>query len=294
MFECTPPTADRCAARPGEPCSFESIGAFPDASGKIGAVEVLRCSGCGHGITMPPLADVSFLYADRQTQDFQPDTTRIAAAIKDVAFAMQARKLLQQLDGTPNRVLDFGCGSGQFTRALAKQLPHARVTGSDFHSHPPAMLAGAAYVPIAGLDPVEGAFDLVIAMHVLEHSDDPRELLSRMARLARPGGTLVVEVPHVDCPWNRLLGQKWDPWYVPFHRVHFSRLSLRKCFDDAGLSVVAVHDITVPAMGRSIANLFGRRNGLSWLLAGMALHPVQWLMEKLSGEPSALRVIARA
>ena len=46
-------------------------------------------------------------------------------------------------------------------------------------------------------------------------------------------------------------------------------------------------------MGRSVANLVGARNSLPFLLAGAALHPVQLAGEKLSGRPSALRVIAR-
>jgi len=47
-------------------------------------------------------------------------------------------------------------------------------------------------------------------------------------------------------------------------------------------------------MGRSLANCFGQKNNLFWLLAGVALHPIQWLGEKLSGQPSSIRVIARA
>jgi SAM-dependent methyltransferase len=294
MSDCTPPVAQDCAARPGEPCDFASIGEFPDTSGKVGRVEVQRCRSCGHGVTLPPLPDVAFLYADRKSQDFQPDAKGLSALIKNVAFAMQVRKLLRQLGEVPAAVLDFGCGSGQFTRVLAEQLPAARVVGSDFHAAPPDLLGDAAYWAMTDLGPKAGTFDLVIAMHVLEHSENPPELLSRIAGMARPGGLVVIEVPHVDCIWNTWLGRKWDAWYVPYHRAHFTRASLRKCFDAVGLSVMAAHDVTVPVMGRSAANVFGCRNNLFWLLVGMALHPLQWLGEKVSGQPSAIRMIARA
>lgn len=285
--------ANDCAARPGEPCDFVSIGKFPDISGKVGSPEVLRCRNCGHGVTIPPLRDVAFLYTDRQSQDYQPDAQGLSAAIKDVAFRRQARKLLRQLPERPRSVLDFGCGSGQFTRILGELLPSAEIVGSDFHDAPPVGLKGRRYVPMRDLDARGRSFDLVLAMHVLEHDDDSEGLLSRIAAMARPGGVVVIEVPHVDCVWNRLLGRKWDAWYVPYHRTHFTRASLRHALQRAGLDVIAMHDATVPTMGRTLANVFRSRNNLLWLLAGIVLHPIQWLGEKLSGQPSAIRIIAR-
>jgi hypothetical protein len=85
----------------------------------------------------------------------------------------------------------------------------------------------------------------------------------------------------------------WDAWYVPYHRNHFSRRSLVSLLDSSGLDVLFVHGVTVPTMGRTMANMFGRRNNLFWLLIGIALHPLQLIGETLSGQPTALRVIAR-
>lgn len=285
--------ASDCAAHPGQACHFASIGEFPDVSGKVGKVEVLRCKECGHGVTIPQLSDVAFLYAGRESQDYQPEAKGLAAAIKNLAFRVQASKLLRQLPNAPRSVLDFGCGSGQFTRVLGELLPCARVVGSDFHETPPAGLEGRPYKPMDELGSEAGLFDLVMAMHVLEHDDDTEALLKRILAMVRPSGTVVIEVPHVDCVWNSLLGKKWDAWYVPYHRTHFTRASLRHRLEANGLEVLAMHDITVPTMGRTAANIFGKKNNLLWLLCGIALHPIQWLGEKVSGRPSAIRVIAR-
>jgi SAM-dependent methyltransferase len=281
-----------CAAHPGQRCDFQSIGPFEDLSGKVGHVEVLRCRRCGHGITTPRLNDVSFLYEGRQSQDYQPDAKGISAVIKDAAFRLQARKLLGQLPKAPASVLDFGCGSGQFTRVLAEMSPDVMVLGTDFHDTPPTALHGRPYVPMHELDGYTGQYDLVLAMHVLEHDDDPDRLLSLISAMAKPGGTIVIEVPHVDCIWNRLLGKKWDAWYVPYHRTHFTRASLRRRLEVTGLRLVAMHDVTVPTMGRTVAKCFGKKNNLFWLLVGIALHPIQWLGERLSGQPTAIRAIA--
>lgn len=282
-----------CAARPGEACATESLGKFADGSGKVGAIEVVRCKNCGHGVTLPPLPDVAFLYAGRASQDYQPDAKGLSHWIKTLAFRLQVRRLLRQVGNRSAAVLDFGCGSGQFTRVLGDMLPGSVVTGSDFHSTPPADLADRPYLAMDDLVGHEGSFDLVLAMHVLEHDDDTLGLLSRISAMVRPGGTLVLEVPHIDCCWSGVFGRMWDAWYVPFHRTHFSRNSFAHRIEQGGLTVAAQYDLCVPTMGRTLANLFGSRNNLFWLLAGVMLHPIQWLGEKLSGKPSALRIVAR-
>ena len=257
----------------------------------VGPIEVARCRHCGHGVSLPRLDDVSFLYAGRGTQDYQPDARGLSALIKAFAFRRQARKVVRQLPEPPATLLDFGCGSGQFTEVLGQELCAGAVFGSDFHDAPPAHLSGDHYLAMSELD--GRRFDAVIAMHVLEHDDQPERVLTKLKGLVKPGGALLVEVPNADCIWARLLGKKWDAWYVPYHRTHFTRRSLMHHLRANGLTVLAVGGETVPTMGRTLANCFGSSNNLFWLLCGIALHPLQWIGEKLSGEPSAIRVVAR-
>lgn len=282
-----------CPVGPQGRCEYESLGSFEDKSGNVGNVEVVRCLHCGIGITTPPLADVAFLYEGRESQDFQPRTSGLAHRIKTVAFRRQARALLKDAGIRPARVLDFGCGSGLFTRCLDEVLGVGAVTGSDFHADPPFDLADGRYVPMDRLGELKETFDLVLAMHVLEHDDDASGLLDRIARMARPGGVIVIEVPNIDCVWAALIGKSWDAWYLPFHRTHFSKTSLEGLVRRSGLELVRTIDVCVPTMGRTLANALRARNSLVFLLAGILLHPIQWLGEKLCGRPSAIRVVAR-
>lgn len=283
-----------CAVSTDSDCELISLGSFLDRSGKIGNIEVLQCKHCGHGITLPPIADVAFLYGERESQDYQPDTKNgLSHKIKDIAFRMQARQLLSQIGEPGKTALDFGCGSGQFTRTFCEILPNTQLTGSDFFDTPPDELAGRPYFHSEVIAKHPETYDLVLAMHVLEHDDDVTGLLSKIIAPAKRGAKLVIEVPNVECVWGKILGRFWDAWYVPYHRNHFSQRSLIKQLESNGLEIISVHGLTVPTMGRTMANLFGRHNNLFWLLVGIALHPVQWIGEKISGQPTALRVIAR-
>lgn len=281
-----------CLCSDAGPSPHVSLGKFPDRSGKVGNVEVLRCTHCGHGISLPPISDVGFLYENRESQDYQPDAKGMSRLIKEVAFRSQARKLLRQIGLREGRILDFGCGSGQFTRVLGEVAKDLKVNGADMHADRPPELSESAYLAPSELGAHQDSFDVVIAMHVLEHDDDVAGLLATIARYARPGGKIVIEVPNIDCVWNKWFGKFWDAWYLPYHRHHFTRGSLIGLMQRNGLSIESVRGVTVPTMGRSFANLFGKRNGIFWLLLGAVAHPVQLFGELLTGRRSAIRVIA--
>lgn len=256
-------------------------------------VSILHCGRCGHGVTRPAMDDVAPLYAGRESQDFQRGDATLTRLIKGLAFDRLARHLLRQVGPSPRRVVDFACGNGLLARCVADALPAAAdVLGVDFFEDPPEPMQSARYASFAALPDLAGMADLVLCFHALEHDDDPHRFLARLTALLAPGGRLVVEVPNVDCIWTPWFGRNCENWYLPFHRVHFSRSSLRNLISAHGLEILAQEDICAATMGHSIANLFHRPYGGLFFLAGVALRPVQWLAEKITRRPSALRIIA--
>lgn len=281
-----------CPARPGRGCTFEIVRTFENLPGTLGQVTVEQCTGCGIGVTQPAIRDISALYANRTSQDFQPDAHGLSFRIKQLAYYRQAKRLLAMSPAKANRIVDYGCGSAIFTTSLADAAEGATVFACDFHLDAPPHLRNARYHSFDEIDGLAGTIDLVIALHVLEHDEHPGDLLRRMASLLKPGGHLLLEVPNIDCVWAGIFGDAWDGWYVPYHRLHFSRASLRAVVDAAGLRIVKEEDASVPTMGRTVANLLGTGNSLPMLILGAGLHPIQAGLEKLTRRPSALRLLA--
>jgi 2-polyprenyl-3-methyl-5-hydroxy-6-metoxy-1,4-benzoquinol methylase len=139
-----------------------------------------------------------------------------------------ARALDQAIPGDAV-VLELGCGTGQFSIFLASA--DRNVIGADL-SRPSLELArdAAARYGVRSVEFVEtdlrapglrrGAFDVVICSGVLHHTPDPRASFAAVARLARPGGVVVIglynayaRLPLRARRWlARLTGFRWIPW----------------------------------------------------------------------------------
>jgi ubiquinone/menaquinone biosynthesis C-methylase UbiE len=108
-------------------------------------------------------------------------------------------------DFAGKRILDFGSGDGTFLAlAMMAEAPPAVAVGAELldsviedcrarYAAEPRM----SFVQVAALDAPDHAqrYDAVFCMEVLEHVFDWEPELARMARLLKPGGTLVVSVP---------------------------------------------------------------------------------------------------
>lgn len=286
------PYAQCPCGTPGK-CRFEAepqiLLKAPELDGA--AVRVHRCATCGLGVTRPAMPDVSPLYEGRNSEDFQQRDSGFAMRIKQIAFRQMARRLLRSLPRAPRRVVDYGCGNGVLTAAFAKELPEADVVGLDFFATAPSGMAPARYESFARAESLRGKADLLLCFHALEHDDDPHAFLSNLMAYVAPGGLMVIEVPNVDCVWTPWFGPACNNWYLPYHRLHFSRQSLRALMEANGLKVLREEDVCSATIAMSLSRWLGVRYNALFFLAGCAFRPVQLLAERLTRRPSALRIV---
>jgi SAM-dependent methyltransferase len=111
-----------------------------------------------------------------------------------------ARLLDEAIPGDA-RILELGCGTGQMSLYLARA--DRVVIGADLTRASLELGAAAARrFGLSGVQLVEtdlrrpglraGAFDVVYSSGVLHHTPDPRASFASMARLAKPGGMIIL------------------------------------------------------------------------------------------------------
>jgi len=80
--------------------------------------------------------------------------------------------------------------------------------------------------------------DVVLMMHVIEHLTDPKESLSCVYKILKPGGLLVLETPRYDTWLFRCLGKRERSIRCDGHIYFFTSASLKELARRNGFEVV--------------------------------------------------------
>ena len=150
---------------------------------------------------------------------------------------------IEQLPQTPNqavRHLDFGGYSGFMSYGL-RQLHDFHSTIADLDPRGLAIAAalGMSTIDLARSELPTDAFDIITAMHVVEHLEDPFDVLDSLSEsMASTGAVLYCEVPNV-------LG---FPTREPSHFTTFSPRGLNELFARSGFQVLEMGYCATPSV----------------------------------------------
>jgi SAM-dependent methyltransferase len=180
--------------------------------------------------------------------------------VQPTYFQELRRPMLSLVRGTPQRVLEIGCASGQ-TLEFMHRLGAEYTVGIEYSPQAAAQAKTREGVNRVLVGDVErmyldlelASFDLLIAGHVLEHLADPWRALRRLRTFLRPGGQLVAGLPNVrnqGVLLPLLFRGKWE--YEPSgimdwtHLRFFSRQTIQNLFESSGFHIERIE----PEFGR--------------------------------------------
>lgn len=150
--------------------------------------------------------------------------------------------LAARLEGSPREIIDLGCGPGNSTRVLKNRFSQAHIVGADYSEN---MLEKARAenpdLEFIRLDLNEdmseyyGKFDVVFSNACFQWLPNHRELLPRVFKLLKVGGTLAAQIPmNYDEPIHKIIGrisesEKWSDKF-PEKRI-FGTLTIPEYHD---------------------------------------------------------------
>jgi len=128
----------------------------------------------------------------------------------------------------------------------------------------------------------DGAFNVVIIKHIVEHLPDPQKAIREIGRVTEPGGTLILATPNLDSllkPWK---GNKWigyqDPTHISLKRpaewldlIRSAGFSPLRVFSDGFWDVPYIRFVP-----RQIQKLFFGSLGGFQAISGVIFLPMRW------------------
>jgi SAM-dependent methyltransferase len=136
------------------------------------------------------------------------------------------------------KILDVGCGSGDFVRELAMHGFRCAEGIDPFMPQDAVRAERPARLRRAGLDDISSeTFDVILLTHVIEHVEDPPSAMKSIALLAGARGICRIEVPVVDSEACRIYGEDWVELDAPRHLTIPTRRAVAHLATQSGLEI---------------------------------------------------------
>jgi SAM-dependent methyltransferase len=141
---------------------------------------------------------------------------------RHLTYASLIADLERNLPTLEGRVIDVGCGVQPYRRFLGpKVTEHVGVDRLGAFAQPD-LEGDALNLPVP-----DASFDAALSTQVLEHVPQPQLALKELARVLRPGGTLIL-----TCPGT------WPHHEQPYDFYRYTRFGLEYLLQDAGFQII--------------------------------------------------------
>lgn len=200
--------------------------------GRAAAID--RCETCGfHQCT--DMVDVLHFYEEMTDPDYEATREQ---------RSLQERGVLNRLSIKPpfsgRRLLDVGAGSGILVEeAHAMGFDAVGIEPSRNLQAKAAELGLPVYHGVLPHPEVQGPFDVITLIDVIEHVPNPVEILESVTELLAPHGIFVVVTPDRKSVAARIMQSKWWHYRVA-HIGYFDPATLARALREAGMTETAL------------------------------------------------------
>lgn len=149
------------------------------------------------------------------------------------------QKLLKEFEiyRHTNQILEVGCGKGDFLVEARKN--HWEVQGTELSER------GAQLCIKKGIRTHYGTlqenlfppnyFDVIVAIEVIEHINNPREFICQISRFLRSGGLFYCTTPNFNSIVRYILQEKYSVIHYPEHLCYYTPKTLKDIMRRNGL-----------------------------------------------------------
>lgn len=205
---------------------------------------IMRCAGCGLGRTaLAGDFDFHRYYSEAYFDGRRSDGYANYAGSEPILRA-EFRETLRSIltfDVRRGRLLEFGCAYGFFLNEARTVFASAH--GIEISEDAVRICRSRGLDVTAGVvgeSTLDGQYDVVVGLDVIEHVPDPRETLVSLAVHMDPGAVLVMTTGDWSSWLARLTGPRWRLMTPPQHLSFFTVTSMRRMLEATGFRVLSL------------------------------------------------------
>jgi len=162
--------------------------------------------------------------------------------VRSYMLSKKMALVAQHTNSNDKKVLDIGCGTGDFLAMAQKYKWEATGVEPDEHARKIAFEKTTTEIHTNDWlsEVADDSFDAITMWHVLEHVPNLEEQIATLKRIIKPNGTIFIAVPNFNSHDANHYKEFWAAFDVPRHLWHFSQNAIKGLFQKENLKVVKI------------------------------------------------------
>lgn len=193
---------------------------------------IVKCQGCTLVYTLPRLssAQIKQMYQTKYWKSPKAREFGYTDYLNDSELYLKTFDLRSQIidryKTTPGKLLEIGSAAGFFLKVMAEK--RWQTTGVEISALMVDYARDKLKLPDIRLGTLkqqnlpESSFDVIVLWDVIEHLENPRQILRETERLLKDDGILILETQNVESVFSKFMGKSWHHYKHQEHLWHFS------------------------------------------------------------------------
>ncbi|MBS1571254.1 MAG: class I SAM-dependent methyltransferase [Bacteroidetes bacterium] len=222
--------------------------------------------------TSPTPPDLEKYYESEKYISHHQDANSLKEKIYKFAQSFNLnykRNILAKITFQNAKVLDYGCGAGEFLKYIENDVQTFGFEPSK-DARKFAELKTIKTKFVDNIETIENeSLDVITLWHVFEHIENQKEILDIFYSKLKKDGSLIIAVPNCSSYDAKYYKEYWAAYDVPRHIFHFSKNGMTQLMNNNFWKLEKIKPLLLDSYYISILSEKYKKNPLFWLKGGL-------------------------